>query len=141
MHLLKGGLVKYEKFKKGGMLLITDKYLFAISLRNGAATTGGAVGGILGALIGSAVDALKNKNHQPDYLQDPDLSILDAAALKQLRASDLLVKIPIAGLVAKSKFTGFDFHSPHFPVVGWGGLAHKKTMRAFLESVHIPIEA
>lgn len=138
-YIIKPGLVKFAPYSGCGKILITSRHVYALSEDNSAAVTGGIVGGIVGGLVGAlvatAIDSVKNRNSQTEFLDDADLPTLDESMKKSLRKTKLLVKMTLgAELIISPTFAGFNFTAEGQVPLVWRGLIHKGKVRRFLEA-------
>ncbi len=141
MHLLKPGLVEVSGDSAAGQVLFTESTFFALRTCNGAAMTGGFLGGLTGGLlggwtgglIGGWIDSKRAKSAPPEHLKHPDIVALDERTRLGLLTTKLLCSIPMTdAFIARQIGYGFTFTAKDHPEVLYKGLIHKKRLLAYL---------
>jgi hypothetical protein len=141
MHLITHGMVKVEKDKGPGKLVLTDRSVFLLKSATEATTTGGILGGLVGAFIGQMIDRNKAKKAPPAHLDDPEIVELGDKLRRSLLTTKLLAKLPLNGcLSVKPTRTGFEFTADGHPPASYGGWFHKKKIMRFLETKGIHVD-
>jgi hypothetical protein len=127
MHLITNGLVRVGDDKGSGMLLLSDRSIFA--LRN---ISGPRIGAIP-TLIGQMLDKRNAAKNPPEHLNDPEIIALGSKVYSKLLATRLLYKLPLdSTLVVRRTLFGFDF-GLQGTTVSYKGWMHKRKITNFLE--------
>ena len=136
LHLLKPGLVDVGKGYRQGQILLTENSLFA--LKSGAGGHFLLHFGLVGALVGLLIESIPPPG-QMSPLNDAEVQSLSSAAQRAVRGTELLVKIPFAGMSVTNTRMGFLF-SGAASTVNYAGYFRKKGIRRFLEAQGVAVK-
>ena len=138
-HVLTDGNVNLGKDKGSGMLLLTDKTVYALRTNNSAMATGAVAGGLIGGLIGMMIDKNRAKKRPlPEHLNDPEVQALPPKVQNKIKNTVLLTKVPLdETLQVKRTKLGYSFtlYCESKPLIIYQGLAHKGKIARHLEAI------
>ena len=141
MHLLAKGTVRVDDQWGSGILLLTERSIYAFRARIEAVSAAHAAGGLLGPigpalalLVGWWIHRARGPKRPPPHFDNPEIAGLEESERKPLTEMELAAHLPLdSNLSVESNWTGFVFRLGPTVVKfsGWGRL---KEIARFLDT-------